>query len=90
MKRDSLPPPRPALSTLELQEDGTVLGDGSTADPDSTVPAGLERNPGIVATATHCVSAVPYACRAEPGIRTYLDLPLVSGRAAPELARGGA
>jgi hypothetical protein len=52
-----------------------------------SIAAGLERNPGIVATATHCVSAVPYACRAEPGIRTYLDLPLVSGRAAPELAR---
>jgi hypothetical protein len=52
-----------------------------------SIAAGLERNPGIVATATHCVSAVPYVCRADPGIRTYLDLPLVSGRAAPELAR---
>jgi hypothetical protein len=52
-----------------------------------SVAAGLERNPGIVATATHCVSAVPYACRADAGIRSYLDLPLVSGRAAPELAR---
>jgi hypothetical protein len=37
-------------------------------------------NPGIVATANHCVSAVPYVCAAEPGIKTYLDLPLVSGR----------
>ena len=52
-----------------------------------SIAAGLERNPGIVATATHCVSAIPYACRAEPGIRTYLDLPLVAGRAAPSLAR---
>ncbi len=52
-----------------------------------SIEAGLERNPGIVATAVHCVSAVPYACRAEPGIRTYLDLPLVAGRAAPSLAR---
>jgi hypothetical protein len=34
----------------------------------------------------HCVNAIPYVCRAEPGIRTYLDLPLVAGRAAPELA----
>jgi hypothetical protein len=50
-----------------------------------TIEQGLERNPGIVATAVHCVSAIPYACRAEPGIRTYLDLPLVAGRAAPEL-----
>jgi hypothetical protein len=52
-----------------------------------TIEQGLARNPGIVATAVHCVSAVPYACRAEPGIRTYLDLPLVAGRAAPSLAR---
>jgi len=35
-----------------------------------------------VATAVHCVNAVPYVCRAEPGVRTYLDLPLVAGRAA--------
>jgi hypothetical protein len=52
-----------------------------------SIEAGLERNPGIVATANHCVSAIPAACQAEPGIRTYLDLPLVCGRAAPELAR---
>jgi hypothetical protein len=52
-----------------------------------TVEAGLERNPGVVATAIHCVSAIPYVCRAEPGIRTYLDLPLVAGRAAAELSR---
>ncbi len=68
-----------------------------TGDPSSHVTfhgwhpesaaVGLERNTGIVATAIHCVSAVPHACRAEPGIRTYLDLPLVAGRAAPELAR---
>lgn len=51
-----------------------------------SIEAGLERNPGIVATANHCVSAIPYACAAEPGIRTYLDLPLIAGRAAPELA----
>jgi hypothetical protein len=54
--------------------------------PDS-IEAGLARNPGIVATAIHGVSAIPYVCRAEPGIRTYLDLPLVAGRAAPKLAR---
>jgi hypothetical protein len=52
-----------------------------------TVEAGLVRNPGIVATANHCVSAIPYVCEAAPGIRTYLDLPLIAGRAAPHLAR---
>ena len=51
-----------------------------------SIAAGLERNPGIVATATHCVSSIPYVCRAEPGIVTYLDLPLVAGRAAQELS----
>ena len=52
-----------------------------------TVEAGLVRNPGVVATALHCVNAVPYVCVAEPGLRTYLDLPLVAGRAAPRLHR---
>jgi len=33
------------------------------------------------------VSAIPYVVRAEPGIKTYLDLPLVAGRAAPSLLR---
>lgn len=50
-----------------------------------SVAAGLERNPGIVATANHCVSAIPAVCAAPPGIQSYLDLPLVAGRAAPEL-----
>jgi hypothetical protein len=54
-----------------------------------TVEAGLLRNPGIVATALHCVNAIPYVCRAEPGLRTYLDLPLVAGRAALDLHRSG-
>jgi hypothetical protein len=51
-----------------------------------SIEAGLTRNPGIVATATHCVSAIPYVCAAEPGIKTYLDLPLIAGRAAPHLS----
>jgi hypothetical protein len=61
-----------------------------TGDPDvkvtfsglqpETVAAGLVRNPGIVATANHCVNAIPYVHRADPGIKTYLDLPLIAGR----------
>jgi hypothetical protein len=50
-----------------------------------SIAAGLVRNPGIVATANHGVSALPYVCRADAGIKTYLDLPLVAGRAAPHL-----
>jgi hypothetical protein len=53
----------------------------------SSVAEGLTRNRAVVATAMHCVNAIPYVCRAEPGIKTYLDLPLVAGRAAPELIR---
>jgi len=52
--------------------------------PDS-IAAGLARNPGVVATATHCVSAIPSVVAAEPGIRTYLDLPAYAGRAAAHL-----
>jgi 2,4-diaminopentanoate dehydrogenase len=40
---------------------------------------------GIVATAAHCVNSVPAVCEAAPGIATYLDLPLISGKAAPRL-----
>lgn len=52
-----------------------------------SIAAGLIRNPGIVATANHCVSAIPYVCSAAAGIKTYLDLPLIAGRAAPGLSR---
>ena len=68
-----------------------------TGDPDClttfqklhpiSIEAGLERNPGIVATAMHCVNAVPYVCAADAGLLTYLDMPLVAGRAAAELHR---
>ena len=50
-----------------------------------TVEAGLMSNPGIVATAAHCVNAVPYVCAAPTGIVTSLELPLVAGRAHPTL-----
>ena len=46
-----------------------------------SVHGDLDHNPGLLATAMHCVNAIPYVCRADPGIRTYLDLPLICGRA---------
>ena len=52
-----------------------------------SIEAGLRRNPGVVATAMHCVNAIPYVCEAAPGLVTYLDLPPVAGRAAPLLAK---
>ncbi|MCW2764776.1 MAG: uncharacterized protein JWO11_735 [Nocardioides sp.] len=51
-----------------------------------TVEEGLVRNPGVVATAMHCVNSIPYVVAADPGIKTYLDLPLIAGRAHPDLA----
>jgi hypothetical protein len=50
-----------------------------------SVEEGLKSNPGVVATAAHCVNSIPAVCAAEPGVVTYLDLPLISGRAAPRL-----
>jgi len=55
----------------------------------ASLAEGLARNRGIVATAMHCVNAIPYVCAAQPGIRSYLDLPLISGRAAPNLRADG-
>jgi len=40
-----------------------------------------------VATAAHCVNAIPATCAAEPGIKGFFDLPPLTGRAAPLLSR---
>ncbi|MET0452602.1 MAG: dihydrodipicolinate reductase [Mycobacterium sp.] len=40
---------------------------------------------GVVGTAAHCVNSIPAVCAAAPGIATYLDLPLISAKAAPRL-----
>jgi hypothetical protein len=66
---------------IEVEGDPSITAVFHGFHPDS-IAGGLARNPGIVATAMHCVNAVPYVCEAEPGIRTYLDLPLIAGRAA--------
>jgi hypothetical protein len=71
---------------VEVTGDPSCLTTFQKLHPHS-IEAGLLRNPGIVATAMHCVNAVPYVCAAEPGLQTYLDLPLVAGRAAPALHR---
>jgi hypothetical protein len=92
MGQEHLDPPwgfGPAGERFEVE----VQGDPSVSlvfrglQPES-VAAGLVRNDGVVATANHCVNAIPYLHRAEPGIRTYLDLPLIAGRAAPGLGLG--
>lgn len=52
-----------------------------------SVRAGLVSNPGIVATAAHCVNAIPATCAAPAGVRSFFDLPPITGRAAPGLAK---
>lgn len=52
-----------------------------------SVEEGLISNPGIVATAAHCVNSIPAVCAADPGIRSFFDLPPLTGRAAPYLHR---
>lgn len=37
---------------------------------------------GLVSTAMHAVNAIPYVCAAEPGIKTLIDLPLMTAAGA--------
>lgn len=52
-----------------------------------SVDEGLKSNPGVVATAAHCVNSIPATCAAAPGIKSFFDLPPITGRASPLLAR---
>jgi hypothetical protein len=70
---------------VEITGDPTVSLTFKGLQPPS-IAEGLQRNPGVVATANHCVNAIPDVCAAEPGIKTYLDLPLFAGRPARGLA----
>ncbi len=49
-------------------------------DPASALPVKAHVDASSVATAMHAVNAVPVVCAAEPGVRTFLDLPLITGR----------
>jgi len=71
---------------VEVTGDPSCLTTFKKLHPE-TIEAGLVRNPGIVATALHCVNAIPYVCAAEPGLQTYLEMPLVAGRARLDLHR---
>lgn len=54
-----------------------------SGDPDMhiSLPHGWNRNV-LGSTGAHAINAVPYLMDAEPGIRTFLDLPMVAGRGA--------
>jgi hypothetical protein len=49
-------------------------------DPARPLPIKAHVDAASVATAMHAVNAIPVVCAAEPGIRTFLDLPLITGR----------
>ncbi len=49
-------------------------------DPASPLPIKAHVDAASVATAMHAVNSIPVVCAAEPGIRTVLDLPLITGR----------
>jgi hypothetical protein len=66
---------------IEFDADPPLRASFHGLHPPSVDAADLTRNEGILATAMHCVNAVPYVVAAEPGIRTFLDLPLMPGRA---------
>ena len=70
---------------VELDADPPLKATFHGLHPADGIPA-PGHNPGIVATAMHCVNSIPAVCRAEPGIKTYLDLPLIAGRFARSLA----
>jgi hypothetical protein len=39
-----------------------------------------ENDQGCIGTAMHAIHAIPHVCSAQPGIRTFLDLPMITGR----------
>jgi hypothetical protein len=41
-----------------------------------------ENDQGCLGTAMHAIHAIPHVCAAPPGIRTFLDLPIITGRGA--------
>jgi len=41
-----------------------------------------EANPMLEANAMHAIHAIPHVCAAPPGIRTFLELPMITDRGA--------
>ena len=53
-----------------------------TLDATIAVNGEDENDQGCLGTAMHAIHAIPHVCAAEPGIRTFLDLPIIAGRGA--------
>jgi len=78
----------PAGQRYEMEVQGnpdfTVVVKGFQGE---VVADGPEIETGVIATAAHCVNSVPAVCAAPAGVATYLDLPLISAKAATRLGR---
>ncbi len=54
-----------------------------TGEPDMHLALGHSWNRDVLgSTAAHAINAIPYVVAAGPGVKTFLDLPLIAGRGA--------
>lgn len=79
-------PAWPVVSEKEVEWTITVEGTPSyqakisvcaSFDPDNPLYGTGGENAAVIGTGMHAVNAIPFVCAAEPGIRTFLDLPII-------------
>ncbi|MCA9511731.1 MAG: hypothetical protein KC560_13560 [Myxococcales bacterium] len=75
---DHMEPRWPYDATLEYRVE--IAGDPPLRCSFGPVTDGTSSEFGLLATAMNCVNAIAPVCHAPPGIRTPLDLPLLTGR----------
>jgi hypothetical protein len=59
-----------------------VVNLAETFDPERAEYGLYSSQRGMISIAMHALNAIPAVCAAEPGVRTFLDLPLIAGSAA--------
>ena len=70
--------PRESGWRITIEGDVDLVIDVALA-PDA--PQAVRTAQGLSTTGFHCVNAVAFVCEAsDPGIKTYLDLPMITGR----------
>jgi hypothetical protein len=80
--------PTPSDASNHTQWSVTIEGDPSlrcTFEQAATFAGGDTKHhtdPAMICTTMHAINAIPYVCKATPGIKTFLDLPLLAGRYA--------
>jgi hypothetical protein len=80
--------PGPHDASNHTQWSVTIEGDPSlrcTFEQASTFSGNVAQehtDPAMICTCMHAINAIPYVCDAAPGIKTFLDLPLLAGRFA--------